>query len=209
MNPRAAILTWPGAKLTRLHQTSERQQKSFSKRRVIMKISSKNFERGMNLKKQTLVLSLAVIMALTITLSIVSSHNIPNKHSSALSDDHERTIIGVWRMALTTRDCQTGELVRSIPGLWTFHEGGTMSEYASAPGLSPALRGSGHGVWQREHGSQEYSLAFIFYRYNASGDEFTATSAIEILDANDNVIFTACGTPTGMRFGGEKEQAEN
>jgi len=44
-----------------------------------------------------------------------------------------------------------------------------MSEYASAPGLSPALRGSGHGVWQREHGSQDYSLAFIFYRYNASG----------------------------------------
>ena len=188
---------------------------------------SKNFARGMNLKKQTLVLALAVITALTITVSIVSSHNIPDKHSSTLSDDHERTITGVWRMALTTRDCQTGDQVRSIPGLWTFHEGGTMSEYASAPGLSPALRGSGHGVWQREHGSQDYSLAFIFYRYNASGvftgsqrakialklgasgDEFTATSAIEILDANDNVTFTACGTPAGTRFGGEKEQTEN
>jgi len=181
----------------------------------------------MNLKKQTLVLALAVITALSITVSIVSSHNIPDKHSSALSDDHERTIIGVWRMALTTVDCQTGDVVRSIPGLWTFHKGGTMSEYASAPGLSPALRGSGHGVWQREHGSQDYSLAFIFYRYNASGvftgsqrakialklgasdDEFTATSAIEILDANDNVTLTACGTPTGTRFGGEKEQTEN
>jgi hypothetical protein len=181
----------------------------------------------MNLKKQTLALALAVITALSIKVSIVSSHNIPDKHSSALSDDHERTIIGVWRMALTTVDCQTGDVVRSIPGLWAFHKGGTMSEYASAPGLSPALRGSGHGVWQREHGSQDYSLGFIFYRYNASGaftgsqrakialklgasgDEFTATSAIEILDANDNVIFTACGTPTGTRFGGEKEQTEN
>jgi len=124
----------------------------------------------MNFKKQTLVLALAVITAaLTITVSIISSHSIPNKHSSALSGDHERTIIGVWRMALTTVNCQTGDVVRTIPGLWTFHEGGTMSEYASAPGLSPAVRGSGQGVWQREPGWQDYSLTFIFYRYDASG----------------------------------------
>lgn len=94
-----------------------------------------------------------------------------------------------------------------------------MSEFSSAPGLSPAMRGVGHGVWQREPGWQDYSAKFIFYRYDAggvftgsqtgkialklgaSGDEFTATSAIEILDANGNVIFTACGTPTGTRFG--------
>jgi len=181
----------------------------------------------MSHKKQTLVLALAVITALTITVSIVSSHNFPDKHSSALSDDHERTIIGVWRMALTTVNCQTGDVIRTIPGLWTFHQGGTMSEFASAPGLSPALRGSGHGVWQREHGWQDYSLTFIYYRYDASGaftgsqrakiglklgasgDEFTATSAIEILDANDNVIVNACGTPSGSRFGGEQEQTEN
>jgi len=56
----------------------------------------------MNLKRQTLVLALAVITALCITVSIVSSHNLPDKHSSSFSDDHERTIIGVWRMALTT-----------------------------------------------------------------------------------------------------------
>src|ERR1700687_239452 len=181
----------------------------------------------MNLKKQTLVLALAVITALSITVSIVSTHNIPDKRSSALSDAHERTIVGVWRVALTSVDCQTGNVIRTIPGLWTFHRGGTMSEYASAPGLSPALRSPGHGVWRREDGRQDYSLAFTFYRYDASGvftgsqrarialtlgasgDEFTATSAIEILDANDNVTFTGCGTPSGTRFGGEKEQTEN
>jgi len=181
----------------------------------------------MHLKKQTVVLALAVITALSITVSVVSSHNIPDRHSSALLDEHERTIVGVWRMALTTVNCQTGDVIRTIPGLWTFHEGGTMSEYASAPGLSPAQRGSGHGVWQREPGWQDYSFTFIFYRYDASGaftgsqrakiavklgasgDEFTATSAIEILDANDNVTFTGCGTPSGTRFGGEKEQTEN
>jgi hypothetical protein len=182
----------------------------------------------MNLKKQTLVLALAVITALSITVSIVSSHNIPDKHSSALSDDHERTITGVWRTVITQRNCQTGEPGASFPGLWTFHEGGTMSEYAVLPPLLiPARRSPGHGVWQREHGWQDYSLHFTFYRYDpsgvfvgsniykvalelgASGDEFTAHSAIDVLDANDNVIVTACGTSTGTRFGGEKEQTEN
>ena len=187
-----------------------------------MKTFSKNFARVMNLKKQTLVLAMAVITAaLTITVSIISSHSIPNKHSSALSDGQEKTIIGVWRMALTSANCQTGDVIRTIPGLWTFHEGGTMSEYTSGPGLSPAMRGVGQGVWQREPGWQDYSAIFIFYRYvasgvltgsqtgkialklGASGDEFAATSAIETRDANGNVIFTGCGTPTGTRFGGE------
>ena len=96
-----------------------------------------------------------------------------------------------------------------------------MTEFSSAPGLSPAVRGVGQGVWQREPGWQDYSATFIFYRYDAngvftgsqrgkialtlgaSGDEFTASSAIEVRDANDNVVFTGCGTPTGTRFGGE------
>ena len=175
----------------------------------------------MNFKKKTVVLALAVITAaLTITVSIVSSHNNPGKPSLALSDSHERTITGVWQMALTTVNCQTGDVLRTIPGLWTFHEGGTMSEFTGAPGLSPAVRGSGHGVWQREPGWQDYSLTFLFHRYDAngvftgsqkakialklgaSGNEFTGTSAIEILDADGNVVFTGCGTPTGTRFGG-------
>ncbi len=62
----------------------------------------------MNLKKQTLVHALAVITALTITVSIVSSHNIPDKHSSASSDDHERTISGVWRTVITQPFVESG-----------------------------------------------------------------------------------------------------
>jgi hypothetical protein len=93
-----------------------------------------------------------------------------------------------------------------------------MSEYGIGPGSSPALRSPGHGVWQREHGWQDYSVAFTYYRYNASGlflgsqkvtailelgasgDEFTTNSKIEVLDANDNVLVTACGTAAGTRF---------
>jgi len=181
----------------------------------------------MNLKKHTSVIAFTVISALTVAVPIVSAQGIQDKQSSATSTANERTIRGVWRTVVTGRNCQTGEPLGSLRGLFTFNQGGTMSEYGIGPGSSPALRSPGHGVWRREDGRQDYSLAFTFYRYDASGvftgsqrarialtlgasgDEFTATSAIEILDANDNVTFTGCGTPSGTRFGGEKEQTEN
>ena len=93
-----------------------------------------------------------------------------------------------------------------------------MSEYGIGPGASPALRSPGHGVWQREHGWQEYSFAFTFYRYNASGlllgsqkvtaslelgrngDDFASRSLIEILDVDDKVIGIGCATSVGTRF---------
>ena len=93
-----------------------------------------------------------------------------------------------------------------------------MSEYGIGPGASPALRSPGHGVWQREHGWQDYSFVFTYYRYNAtgifigsqkvtatlvlgeSGDEFATNSEIESFDANDNLISTVCGTSAGTRL---------
>ena len=173
----------------------------------------------MNLKKQTLVIALAVITALTMTVSIASGQNTKDKQSSASSNASEKTIAGVWRTVVTPRNCQTGDPVApSFRGLFTFNEGGTMSEYGISPGLSPALRSPGHGVWQREHGWQDYAFAFTFYRYNASGifigsqkitatlelgasgDVFTTTSAIEVFDANDNLIGAGCATAVGTRF---------
>ena len=171
----------------------------------------------MNLKKCTVVVPCALISALIITASIASAQDTQSQQSSA-SAAHERTIQGVWRTAVTPRNCQTGDAILTFPGLFTFNQGGTMSEYGIGPGSSPALRSPGHGVWQREHGWQDYSFTFTFYRYNASGvllgsqtiratlelgasgDEFSSRSLIETLDVNDNVIGTACGTAVGTRF---------
>ena len=93
-----------------------------------------------------------------------------------------------------------------------------MSEYGIGPGSSPALRSPGHGVWEQAHGWQDYSYSFTYYRYDASGafigsqkvtsalelgesgDEYTAQSAVEILDTNGNVIATFCAVNTGTRF---------
>jgi hypothetical protein len=172
----------------------------------------------MNLTKQTLAIAFAVVSAVTTTGSILSAHGDHSQQSSPSSTVNARTIRGVWRTVVTPRNCQTGDPIFSLPGLFTFNQGGTMSEYGIPPGSSPALRSPGHGVWQREHGWQQYSFAFTYYRYNASGiftgsqkvtaalelgaggDEFASRSAIEIFDVNDNLIGTGCATAVGTRF---------
>ena len=171
----------------------------------------------MNLKKQASIIALAVITALTITIFIAAGQNTQAKAAS--SNARERTIEGVWRTVVTPRNCQTGVVVApSLRGLFTFNKGGTMSEFGVGPGSSPALRSPGHGVWQREQGWQNYSFAFTYYRYDASGvfigsqrvtatlelgasgDEFTTSSAVEIFDANDNLIGSRCAAAAGTRF---------
>ena len=153
-----------------------------------------------------------MIAALTVAFSFASAQA-PKRTTS------ERTIQGAWRTMVTGVNCQTGDpLGPPFPGLFTFNKGGTMSEYGIGPGSSPALRSPGHGVWQHEVSWQDYSYTFTYYRYNssgvfigsqkvtsalelgASGDEYTAHSAVEILDANGNVIATFCAVNAGTRF---------
>src|SRR5215831_16231703 len=118
----------------------------------------------MNLRKRASGFVLAVMMALTMMASIASGQDKDKEGSN----DHDRTIVGAWRTAVTARNCQTGDPLFTLKGLFTFNQGGTMSEYGIGPGQSPALRSPGHGVWHREPGWQEYSIAFVFYRYNAN-----------------------------------------
>jgi hypothetical protein len=172
----------------------------------------------MNLKKCTAVVPCALISALAITASTASAQDTQTEPSSATSAAHERTIQGVWRTTVTPRNCQTGAAFASLSGLFTFNLGGTMSEYGIGPGSSPALRSPGHGLWQREHGWQDYSFVFTYYRYDAAGiflgsqkiratlelaaggDEFASRSAIEFLDVNGAVTGTGCATAVGRRF---------
>ena len=134
------------------------------------------------------------------------------------SNDHERTIEGVWRTQITPRDCQTGAplVPFPVPGLVTYHEDGTISETAAAPG-GPASRTPGHGVWNRRNG-RHYDGTFVFQLFNLdgtfagtqkitqnlllskSGDRWDDNATFQILDANDNVIVTGCATAVGRRF---------
>jgi hypothetical protein len=172
----------------------------------------------MNLRKCTAVVPCALISALAITASIASARGTQTQPPPGTSAAAERTIRGVWRTAVTPRNCQTGAAILTLSGLFTFNQGGTMAEYGIGPGSSPALRSPGHGLWEREHGWQDYSFVFTFYRYNASGaflgsqkvsatlelgaggDAFTSRSSIETLDVDGVVIGTGCATAVGTRF---------
>jgi hypothetical protein len=172
----------------------------------------------MTVTQRNVAIGLAMTLAMTVATSVVSGQGAHDKRAPS-SNAGDKTIAGVWRTLVTPRNCQTGEPVAaSFPGLFTFHAQGTMSEYGIGPGSSPALRGPGHGVWQREQGWHDYSFAFTYYRYNTGGvlvgsqkvtaalelggggDEFTTTSGIEVFDASGNLIVTACATAAGRRF---------
>ena len=155
-----------------------------------------------------------------LVLSICSALTIVPLMSSASSHAGKRTVVGTWRTVVTLVNCQTGQPVGAptISGLASFHSGGTMSEFGVGPGSSPALRSPSHGVWQREHGWQDYSLTFMHYRYDssggligsqkvtadleldASGDAYASTAAVEILDVNNNTIDTKCAVSAATRF---------
>jgi hypothetical protein len=175
-------------------------------------VTSEPKEKKMTLHKQTLGIALAIMTALTMTPFLVSGKAIQDKQLAA------KTIEGVWRTVITFRNCQTGDPLASIQGVFTFHEGGTMSEFGVGPGSNPALRSPGHGLWRRALGWQDYEYTFFHYRYNAtgvllgtqriratlqlgpSGDEFTAVSASQALDPDDNVLGNFCTTSVGTRF---------
>jgi hypothetical protein len=137
--------------------------------------------------------------------------------ASGQSDgSREPGIVGVYRTTVTQRNCQTGNPIATFQGLSTFNKGGTMTETSTA--LSPALRSPGHGVWQRGSGSQYYSFAFTFLRFNLDGtfagtqvirqwatlapddNQYNATGYIEVYNASGNLLGTGCATAVATRF---------
>jgi hypothetical protein len=131
---------------------------------------------------------------------------------------NEPTLVGSWDVRITSRDCETGTPIPFIPvfpAIITYDKGGTMQETdLGGPGL---VRLPGHGVWKRENGRQN-SAAFRFLNFNLdrsfvgtnvirsaitlsnSGNEYTSTDTLEVLDANGNVIVRGCATQTATRF---------
>jgi hypothetical protein len=53
-------------------------------------------------------------------------------------------IQGTWETQITLTDC-SGHVIRSFPGMLTFHQGGTLMDGTTTPS---ALRSPGEGVWR-------------------------------------------------------------
>jgi len=164
--------------------------------------------------KPIFVIALAMMTAFTITFSVVSGQATTEGQSTDSINVPARPIVGVWRNTITLRNCQTGNQIATFQGLLTFHEGGTMSEFG---GINPVLRSPGHGVWQASNPFHP-TFAFTFLRFNADGtlagtqrvrsilnlaldgNSFQATSTVEVLDVNDNVVGMLCVTTMATRF---------
>jgi hypothetical protein len=133
--------------------------------------------------------------------------------TSAQENEHpERTIEGTWFTTVTPVNCDTGAPVApAFPGILSFNKGGTMSGTST-------VAASAFGIWARSGGWGSYTFAFTNFRYNSSGvfigsqivrqsatlgatgDQFTSSGSVEILDPNGNVVGRGCANSTGRRF---------
>jgi hypothetical protein len=72
----------------------------------------------MNLKKRTWVVTCAVISTLAITVSLSAAQDAQHEQSSATPTANQRTIRGAWRTVVTPRNCQTGDAILTLAGLF-------------------------------------------------------------------------------------------
>ena len=125
------------------------------------------------------------------------------------------SLVGLWRVEVTVRNCTTMDEVRAFPALFNFATGGTFTE--TTAGQFPALATPGLGVWQQK-GDRTYSAVFEAFVFSPAGvwiqthrisrvielsdnaDEFTDTVHLEILDPNGNLVARGCATSLAHRF---------
>lgn len=130
----------------------------------------------------------------------------PNARQSGVS------IVGVWDVAVTVVDCQSGALIRNVRSVQLYQPDGTVSETSSL-----GNRGSSLGYWFREEGLV-FGANYFFFRYNPDGSfasmakaaniitlspdgsQYTVTATIKDYDANNNLISTGCVTHTAKRL---------
>ncbi len=122
---------------------------------------------------------------------------------------------GTWRVQLTVSDCTTGIVIRTFPARFSYATGGTLT--VTTAGQLPSLSTPGLGIWNHMYGRtySAVSEAFIFSSAGAwtstqrltrvivvsrDAKRYTDTVALEILDPNENVIVTGCGTSVATRL---------
>jgi hypothetical protein len=120
-------------------------------------------------------------------------------------------IEGVWATNVSIRNCQSGDVIRSVRALNLFIHDGSLTETAVNVLRTPSV-----GTWRHLEG-HTYTSTLTFFRYNPDGTfasrakvtrtielnndgrEFTSTGTVEDFDANDVLISTACPTETAAR----------
>ena len=160
------------------------------------------------MKKPILRSSAIAALLLAATQTIVSAQETADA-------EHARKEIpgieGVWTANVSIRDCQTGDVIRSVRALNLFIHDGSLTETAVNVLRTPSV-----GTWKHLEG-QTFNSTLTFFRYNPDGafasrakvtrtielsedgSEFTSTGTVEDFDANNVLISKACPTETATR----------
>lgn len=164
------------------------------------------------MKMRVLRSSVIAAMALATAQMVVSAQETGDP-------EHPRTpaIEGVWVVNVTVRDCQSGDLIRSLRALNLYIHDGSITETAvNAETAVNVPRTPSVGTW--EHlGGRRYASILNFFRYepdgtfasrakitrtielNEDGSEFTSIGIVRDFDANNVLISTGCSSETGTR----------
>ena len=154
---------------------------------------------------------LVPVFALAVMLLLTSGLGAQEGNSASQAGRLE----GMWRVQVTVRDCQTGAVQRTFPGLFAFAKGGILT--FTTAGQPPAVATPGYGIWGHT-GGHSYSAVTEVFIFNPAGawiqthrltrvieldkdaDEFTDTVKLEIFDTSGNLIVTGCATSVARRF---------
>lgn len=138
-------------------------------------------------------------------------------------DFRPASLVGTWRVQVTTYNCATGAENPAFPAYLTFGVDGTLVETTANPAFVAGQRSPGHGTWERTgHNSwRAVSEAFLLFGSTAHGPfpgfaagvqrleqsiEFTGRDRIsseaftEFFDTAGAVTFSGCARAVGTRF---------
>jgi len=154
-------------------------------------------------------------LAWTTAIVLAQDAQDPQQVESRARAAQAKRIVGVWDVAVTLRDCQTGIVVGAVRARNMFMAGGTLTELNAR--RNPSMRSPSFGI-RHVDAERTYSAVFWYSRFEAGaftqtvkvtrqirlsrdGNAFAASAFVEVSDANDTTVFTGCATEAAKRLG--------
>ena len=151
----------------------------------------------------------------SVTLLLALAGAIPGTFAPTVSAAESNKLAGTWLMNITATNCQTGVALGTFSSLYSFADGGTLTNITN--GASPAVRSPGLGAWKPtgDHTFKSVSMALMF---SAAGvwtgtqkiantfeilhdrDALTGSVSVEIFNTNGGLVSTMCATLIGQRI---------
>jgi hypothetical protein len=171
----------------------------------------------MNTTKKAFSVALAMMVTLTIGLSMAFGQDRVEQSKTADNEGQDNALAGVWQQLAVPAfvDCQTGAPGPIINVAYTFNQGGTMYEEDT---LSiDRYRTTGGGIWKRMSG-RNYTYVNLHYAFDPNGtflftvkqrsnltlsrdsNSFAEKGTFEGVDSYGNVLFGGCFAATAHRL---------